>query len=121
MLIGIGTDMCRVDRVTRAAESEHFVSRVFSREEIEYSGSLPAAGEHLAASFAAKEALSKALGIGIFKMGAGSAWVSRTDDGPVMRCSGELQEMLDKRGVKKIWLSLTHEGGFALAFVILEG
>lgn len=121
MIIGIGVDMCSVDRVSRAAESEHFASRVFSREELSYAGSSGRSGEHLAASFAAKEALAKALGIGIFKMGPGSAWVVRTEHGPELRYDRELGELIAGRGVRRAWLSLTHEGGYAVALVILEG
>lgn len=121
IILGVGTDLCRIDRIERAVRSEHFRDRVFSPEEVRYAQEQGSAAHHYAASFAAKEALSKALGIGIFRMGASSAWVERTDAGPVMRASDAAKESLDVRGVSNIWLSLTHEGEYALAFVVLEG
>lgn len=120
MIVGIGTDICRVSRVERAIESEHFVRRVFAPEEIEYARSAGRAAEHFAASFAAKEAVAKACGLGIFRMGTLSAWVVRTESGPVVKCTDELWAILSERGTKNIWLSLTHDGDLAMAFAVLE-
>jgi holo-[acyl-carrier protein] synthase len=101
----------------RAAESEYFVRRVFSEEEIDYAGSHKTPALHFASSFAAKEAFAKASGLGIFGVGPANAWVRRTETGPVMMLSGEL---LAKLGDIRCWLSMSHEGAYALAFVVLE-
>lgn len=120
MIVGVGTDLCAIGRMERAARSEHFLARVFAEEEVEYARAGGRAAAHLAASFAAKEALAKACGLGIFRMGPSRAWVVRTEHGPIMRCSPDLWDELSLRGAGRIWLSLTHEAELALAFVVLE-
>lgn len=121
MIIGIGTDLCRVSRMERAASRDGFIDRFFSDEEARYAASKARPAEHLAASFAAREALGKALGDGLFKSGAIRASVRRTDDGPIFVIPPDLQKYFDERGVKRAWLSITHEGDLALAFAVLEG
>jgi holo-[acyl-carrier protein] synthase len=120
MILGVGTDLCRISRMRRAIGNELFVAKIFSREEIEYARSKGNPAEHFAAAFAAKEALAKASGLGLFGIGLANSLVRRTEAGPVIVCKGELEKKLDGLGVEKCWLSLTHEGDFALAFVILE-
>ncbi len=120
MIVGIGTDLCRIDRMERSIANEHFVTRLFSAEEIAYASRQGRPAVHYASAYAAKEALAKASGLGMFGMGLDAAWVERTETGPKMRCNDELWEKLGDRGVKKIWLSLTHEGDYALAFLVLE-
>ena len=120
MIIGIGTDLCSISRIRKAIENEHFIKKIFSDEEVEYSSSKGDPAKHYASAFAAKEALAKASGLGMMRMGLRSSHVRRTDNGPVIICSDELQRELNRRGVSNIWLSLSHDGDFALAFVILE-
>lgn len=105
----------------RAVQSTHFRDRVFTREEIQYAERSGSAAHHYASAFAAKEALAKATGLGIFRMGPTDAWVERTETGPRMRASLLLDGVLRERGVSHIWLSLSHEGEYALAFIVLEG
>lgn len=73
-----------------------------------------------AANFAAKEALAKALGTGL----SGFVWVQaqalRAQSGaPYFAFSGQLAGVMRQKGLTA-HLSLTHEGGFATAFVVLE-
>lgn len=121
MIVGIGTDICRISRVERLIADERSVRRVFAPEEIEYARSGGRAAEHFAAAFAAKEAVAKASGMGLFRMGTLGAWVVRTETGPRIRCSEGFWRELSSRGTKDIWLSLTHEADLAMAFVVLEG
>jgi holo-[acyl-carrier protein] synthase len=120
MITGIGADLCMISRMKRAARSERFVERIFSGEEIEYANSRGEPERHLASAFAAKEALAKATGLGLFGLGLNSSWVRRTEAGPELMCADELRSRLGERGVDRFWLSLTHEGDYALAFVVLE-
>ncbi|MDL2264092.1 holo-ACP synthase [Synergistaceae bacterium OttesenSCG-928-I11] len=120
MIVGIGTDLCRIARMAHATQNEHFVRRIFSAEEIAYASGQGNPAMHYASAYAAKEALAKASGLGMFGMGIDASWVERTETGPEMHCTGALWEKLQAKGVKKIWLSLTHEGDYALAFVVLE-
>ena len=76
--------------------------------------------ETAAANFAAKEALAKALGTGL----SGFVWVQaqalRAPNGaPYFAFSGRLAETMRQKGLAA-HLSITHEGGFATAFVVLE-
>jgi holo-[acyl-carrier protein] synthase len=104
----------------RAVENDYFVRRIFVAEEIEYAMSQSEPARHFASAFAAREALSKATGLGIFGMGLSAVWVRRTDSGPIFMLDGETSGKLKSCGADKCWLSLTHEGDFALAFVVLE-
>jgi holo-[acyl-carrier protein] synthase len=105
----------------RAAENDYFVRRVFSSEEIEYAMGQGEPARHFASAFAAREALAKATGLGLFGLGLLRAWVRRTERGPIFIMDDETAGKLASRGADKCWLSLTHEGDFALAFVVLEG
>ena len=105
MIAGIGTDLCVISRIKRASESEYFVRRVFSEEEIDYARSHKEPSLHFASAFAAKEAFAKASGLGIFGVGLAGAWVRRTEAGPVMMLNGDLRVRL---GEFKCWLSLSH-------------
>ena len=120
MITGIGTDICMISRMKRAVASDSFVRRVFAEEEINYAMSRGEPARHFASAFAAKEALAKASGLGMFGMGLTGAWVRRTERGPVMMMSEETELKLNETGTDKCWLSLTHEGDFAIAFVVLE-
>ena len=120
MITGIGTDMCMISRMKRAAANDSFIRRVFSEEEISYAMSQGEPARHFASAFAAKEALAKASGLGMFGMGLTGAWVRRTKQGPVMMMSDETKSKLRETGTDKCWLSITHEGDFAIAFVVLE-
>ncbi|MDR3254915.1 MAG: holo-ACP synthase [Synergistaceae bacterium] len=120
MILGVGTDLCRISRMERAIANDHFVEKIFSPEEIEYARSKGSPAEHFAAAFAAKEAIAKASGLGLFGIGLSNSMVRRTDSGPLIVCCGSLLEKFDELGIKKYWLSLTHEGDYALAFVVLE-
>jgi holo-[acyl-carrier protein] synthase len=104
----------------RAAGNDYFVRRIFSGEEIDYARSQGEPTRHFASAFAAKEALAKASGLGMFGLGLSESWVRRTGTGPVMILSDPLREKLKKRGADRCWLSLAHEGDYALAFVVLE-
>jgi holo-[acyl-carrier protein] synthase len=120
VIAGIGADICRISRMKRAIASPRFVRRIFCDEEIEYarSGGIPE--QHFASAFAAKEALAKASGLGLGRLGLSSSWVRRTPEGPVIMLTEELQKKFEERGVNRSWLSLAHEGDYAIAFVVLE-
>lgn len=120
MIAGVGADLCAVSRMKRAVENDYFMRKVFVTEEIEYAMSQGEPARHFASAFAAREALAKATGLGMFGMGLSSAWVRRTDRGPIFMMDDETAEKLKSQGADKCWLSLTHEGDFALAFVVLE-
>jgi len=120
MITGMGADICMISRMKRAVANDHFIRRVFADEEISYAMSKCEPARHFASAFAAKEALAKASGLGMFGIGLDGAWVRRTERGPVMMMSDETKFKLSEAGTDKCWLSLSHDGDFAIAFVVLE-
>lgn len=115
MILGIGVDVCSVDRIKDACARPGFVDRVFTLSE--QSGS----EQTLAGRFAAKEALAKALGAP-----AGLRWsdceVLRDETGrPSLVLSGTVADRADEVGVTRLHVSISHDAGVAVAMVVCEG
>lgn len=121
MIKGIGLDLCSIERMELALSREGFAERVFSEEELAYARQGKSAASHCAAAFAAKEALAKAGGWGLAKMGLRSCSVSRGENGPYFKFTEKFAEMLESRGITNVYLSISHETGMAAAMVVLEG
>lgn len=122
MIYGIGVDICDIKRMRKALEHSGFKERVFAPEEIEYAETAGGnSAMHYAASFAAKEALAKATGLGISKMGLDASFVTRTESGPRFIFSETFALKLEELGVTSSFLSISHEGDIAVAVVVLEG
>src|SRR5207253_7807931 len=96
-VLGIGVDLVECARIERSLErfGEKFLHRVFTDGEIAYSMSMKFPARHLAARFAAKEAVSKAFGTGIGKaMGWRDIDVRKKPSGePFLVFSGSAQEL----------------------------
>ena len=122
-IVGIGTDLARIERFRRFLEPDSRVlTRVFSCEERQYALRMKDPASHLAARFAAKEAFVKALGTGLRD---GLSWqqvvVVRDPLGcPSLQLTGRAAELLAERGVVSTHLSYSHDGDYAVATVILE-
>jgi holo-[acyl-carrier protein] synthase len=116
VIVGVGIDVVDVERFRRQLErTPRLLDRLFTPTERE----LRPAG--LAARFAAKEALAKALGAPV-----GMRWrdvtVRRGDDGrPHLEVSGTVARRASELGVASFHLSLSHDAGIAGAVVIAEG
>jgi len=118
MALSIGTDLVRVDRIRRITErwGDRFLRRIYSSEERDYCLSLPNPWPSLAVRWAAKEAF--------FKASASSAlsWrdvaVRRRDSGrPTLDLRGRARAVL---GSGTAHVSLSHDGDYAVAVVVLE-
>jgi holo-[acyl-carrier protein] synthase len=115
MIIGIGIDVCDVDRFALSVQRRPgLANRLFTPAEAQ----LPIAS--LAARFAAKEALAKALGAP-----SGMSWQDaevRTDElgRPSFAVMGTVAERARLLGVGTIHLSLSHDAGIASAVVVCE-
>jgi holo-[acyl-carrier protein] synthase len=128
MILGIGTDLCNIDRIeaTLARFGDRFRNRVFTpREQAKAEGRKDIAGTY-AKRWAAKEACSKALGTGL-RMGI--SWkdmaVSNLRSGqPVMQVTGwaeeRLKSMTPDGHVAIIHVTLTDDHPWAQAFVVIE-
>jgi holo-[acyl-carrier protein] synthase len=123
-VIGIGVDLVECSRIEHSLErfGEKFLRRVFTEGEIEYSMSMKFPARHLAARFAAKEAVSKAFGTGIGKaMGWRNIDIRKKKSGePFLVFSGPAQELASKRGVTSALITLSHTDHHAMACVVLE-
>lgn len=123
-VIGIGVDLVECERIQHSLDrfGEKFLRRVFTEGEIEYSMSMKFPARHLAARFAAKEAVSKAFGTGIGKaMGWRNIDIRKKKSGePFLVFSGSAQELLTKRGVTSALITLSHTDHYAMACVVLE-
>ncbi len=123
-VIGIGVDLVECDRIQHSVDrfGEKFLRRVFTEGEIEYSMSMKFPARHLAARFAAKEAVSKAFGTGIGKaMGWRNIDICKKKSGePFLVFSGPAQELAVKRGVTSALITLSHTDLHAMACVVLE-
>ena len=122
MIAGIGVDLCSISRIKNALKSEHFRESVFSLNEIAYAESK---GERkfgsYASCFAAREAFIKAsrLSLHTVMMGRDFELVRNDDGAPVIRLSGDLEERYPEDKTK-IFVSLTHEGDYACAMVVID-
>ena len=113
-IVGIGIDICDIARFTRVLErSPSVAARLFS--EAERSGLRV---EQLAARFAAKEAVAKALGVS-YAGGWHDVCVS-SGGRPVLTVSGAVATLAQSLGVAAWHVSLSHDGGIATAMVIAE-
>lgn len=122
---GIGIDLAKIPRMRRVVErwDERFLRRVFTDEEIAYCRRRRDPIPHFAARFAAKEAALKALGTGL-RMGV--RWreleVRRErGEAPTMVLSGRCRAIALAQGARRVLVSLTHDGDYAVAQVMLVG
>jgi holo-[acyl-carrier protein] synthase len=116
VIVGIGTDVVAIERLAAVLQrTPHFLERVFTPAE----RGLPL--ESLAARWAAKEAVAKALGVP-----DGLSWqdcqITNEDDGrPVLDMWGTVAKAAAERGVRSWHVTLTHDAGVASAVVVAEG
>lgn len=120
-IIGVGVDLCGIERMRKALEREGFAERVFTRAEIDYANSQTLPARHFASAFAAREALAKAGGWGLGALGLKSCQVERTKHGPRFVFSDKLAARLTAAGMTSAHLSISHEGDMVVAVAVLEG
>ena len=125
MIYGIGVDLVKVDRIERilARHGDRFLDRVFTGREIAYCRGKSWAAAGFAMRFAAKEAFSKALGVGLREDGI--RWrevevIPNPMGKPELYVSGRAAALCQTAGIENMHLTLTDEDGRALAVVILE-
>jgi holo-[acyl-carrier protein] synthase len=124
-VIGIGVDLVECTRIQHSLDrfGDRFLRRVFTDGEIHYSMSMKFPARHLAARFAAKEAVSKAFGTGIGKvMGWRDIDVQKKPSGePFLVLSGGAEKLARERGVTHALITLSHSDHHAVATIVLEG
>jgi holo-[acyl-carrier protein] synthase len=110
---GVGIDLIEIERLERALERRpRLAERVFTAQELAYSNARARPGRHLAARFAAKEAVVKALGLRGF--GLGEIEIV-SGEPPEVRLRGRTAELA---GERQISVSLTHSRESAAAVAL---
>lgn len=123
MIIGIGTDITEVSRIGELLEkSGRFKERTFTAAEQKKCDQHKESAASYAGRWAAKEACAKALGCGI---GAECALtdveiLNDAENAPYLLLHGAAEKRAEQLGVKHIYVSISHEKEYAVAFVILE-
>jgi len=125
MILGVGIDLIEIARIREAFErhGERFRDRVYTAEEVAYCESQASPELHYAARFAAKEAFSKSLALGISQ---GMAWreigvINEARGAPRLVLTGHAAQLASEHGVRTTHLSLSHTERAATAVVVLEG
>jgi holo-[acyl-carrier protein] synthase len=128
MKIFLGNDIIEIERIANAYQKygEKFLNKTFTEDEIKYAvSSSKNTASRLAVRFAVKEAVSKALGVGINRIGwsFGINWkdveVVRELNGSInIQLSGKAKELEQKLGITKWEVSVSHSHTDALSTVI---
>ena len=123
MILGLGVDLCNILRIKDAVRSEHFVRRIFRPEEIAYADekrNILARAASFASAFAAREAFSKASGISMYKVAFSRSFcLQRREEGPCLFIPRDLDADFPE-GRKRAWVTLSHDGDYAVAVVVIE-
>jgi len=121
-MIGVGIDAVEVERFRRAlARQPRLAGRLFTEAELAYAGRATDPTERLAARFAAKEAVLKALGVGLGAADFKEIEVARAPGGePSLLLHGRAAALARHRGVRAWHVSLTHTAAGASAVAVAE-
>jgi holo-[acyl-carrier protein] synthase len=123
MIVGLGIDVAGIERIRVALErfGDRFWQRILTENEQADLASRPDRALALAGRFAAKEAAAKALG------GQPDVWWHDVEIRPDLRGAPQLQFLgpgrthAERLGVRRIFVSITHDAGVAAAVVVLDG
>ena len=125
MIFGTGIDIVDISRFEKFVRdnNEPLFNRVFTPLEKTYCSAKRRSAQHYALRFAAKEAFLKALGTGLRD---GLSWrdmevVNDPQGKPELMLHGRAEELFLQNRLCRVFLSLSHDGNYAIASVILEG
>jgi holo-[acyl-carrier protein] synthase len=125
MIFGLGVDLIKIPRIAAVLQryGDRFKSRVFTPQEISFCEARGHPAHCYALRFAAKEAFSKALGVGLRRHGI--RWreveVLPSPAGrPDLHVNGYAAQLCAEQGIQGMFVSLTDEGEYGIAVVVLE-
>ena len=122
MIVGVGIDVVPVERFAAALQrTPGLATRLFTVEELHTHSGGERTAESLAARFAAKEALAKALGAPGGMLWSDAEVCTDADGRPSLLVRGTVAAQAALLGVTHWHVSLSHDGGIASATVIAEG
>jgi holo-[acyl-carrier protein] synthase len=121
VIVGLGVDICDIEKLKRPLKSnKRFIQRVFSKREIEYCKARKNSILHFAGRFAVKEAFIKAVStdkaIDLSKIET----VNNADGKPDIMMNSRIRAMIQKKGAKKIHVTISHVDSISVAVCILE-
>ena len=116
MITGVGTDIVEIGKIRKHARRDDFLKKVFTEKEITYCKSKESFEKHLATTFAAKEAIFKALGTG---------WLDGKEIEIIRGKSGRPKAILNgtlkkENADSEIMISLSYSKDSAIAFAIIK-
>lgn len=119
-VVGLGTDLVEVPRFELALTRQpKLAERLFSDDEREYAYRFRDPTKSLAARFGAKEAVMKAMGVGLWKFAFRDVEVIRLESGaPTLALYNKALALADERGITTWHLSLTHTDSMAMAVAL---
>ncbi|WP_283705721.1 holo-ACP synthase [Clostridium perfringens] len=127
MIIGIGVDIIEIERVRQAIQNnKNFLSKLFTEREIDYFIIRNMNSEVIAGNFAAKEAVSKALGTGIRGFSFKDIEILRNELGKpevILHNGANLigNKLVGNNNSLRVHLSISHNNSSAIAYSVLEG
>ncbi|EOU1702196.1 holo-ACP synthase [Clostridium perfringens] len=127
MIIGIGVDIIEIERVRQAIQNnKNFLSKLFTEREIDYFISRNMNSEVIAGNFAAKEAVSKALGTGMRGFSFKDIEILRNELGKpevILHNGANLigNKLVENNNSLRVHLSISHNNSSAIAYSVLEG
>lgn len=120
MLMGVGTDIIEIKRITKACANKRFIKRIYTLAEREYCLARKNPYPCLAGRFAAKEAVLKALGTGL----AGCRFIdvevlpSGAGKAPIVALYGGAKQAALAKGISRVMVSVSHDQTKAIAFAV---
>jgi holo-[acyl-carrier protein] synthase len=120
LIRGIGIDAVDIERFRRSlARTPSMHQRIFTDHELAYVAPKADPVPSLAARFASREAVMKAMGLGLGAFGFHEVWVEHRESGePHLNVTGRAAELADERGIETWHLSITHTDQVAIAYVV---
>lgn len=117
----VGVDIVQISRIESLKDKykKKFLNRVFTDSEITYIDEKGRNPDTIAGLYAAKEAISKALGTGIGQVSWKDLDISHDEkDKPFLSDSLKLKPILNELDIGRFEISISHDGDYAIAFVI---
>ncbi len=123
-IVGTGIDIVECLRIAQMIErhGELFITRVYTDAEIEYCTARKAATQHYSGRWAAKEAVLKALGTG-WRRGISWRDIEIRNDrrgAPTVNLRAGARDVMEKAGIRRLHVSISHCRSFAVAHVVAE-
>ncbi len=124
MIIGLGTDIIKIDRIRNMYKdvNDPFIIKTYTENERREALKTNNPSVYFASRFAAKEAVFKSLGASGNTISLNEIEILNQDTGqPVVSLYSKFKESAQKKSIKEILISLSYETDYAIAFAIAQG